>query len=259
MWSEVKRSWLNFLLVLIQPQVVLLILLVIGLEYFSVKSESVLIKSFLTTIIAILAGYCGACIDSELCKMKGSALLITQGKNAVRNLKLLQSYLQDIYTNLLEHKNQATKEKSIKPEVSEIWLNETIQKITMVQKLGINAIENWSSWIPETDITTQLEKRDDLQKKISDLGAHIATLELNTSESEKERAQLKKEREQLKNDLSRATEELQQRNLQLDRSLYGLSAPIVTASPSYQGLLSAPVIPGMIAITKSKTFSIMDD
>ncbi|MBU1926338.1 MAG: hypothetical protein KKI20_01055 [Gammaproteobacteria bacterium] len=233
MKEGLKENWCNFASIVFRPYVVLLIICTIILGIFTIIDGNLFVTSIFTAIIAVLGGLCGAAIENKWHELIGETLLIAQGKNAVRNLKLLLSDLLGMQISLTNYQNQSS-EKQIAPEVLKSWLKETTEKITMVQKQGINAIEAWSSWIPETDISTQIETRDNLQEKILELEKEKKELQNNNNDSSEKNVRLERELDETK-------EELRRSRLNLDKNLFGPSLTYLSEIPGFLG--NTPGVP----------------
>lgn len=203
--NSLGTKWGNFLKVIFDPWVLLLLIITVIFIYFSSESADPKgtpvdpkTSALLTLIITLIAGLLGGVIANRWAQETELKVLVARGKSAIRSLKLILLNISNIenrtkaYIVRLDPEN-----KEYKLIISDF--EEIIEKCNILEEEIISSIENWTDIIPEVaNLKTQIGIISDLKLNEDKLEKEISTLtETIQSVQEKE----SKQTEELKSNL----------------------------------------------------------
>jgi hypothetical protein len=212
-WQKLQEEWINVITAILDPVVLLLLIVAIGLLFFSYKQvDNDIISAIFTITISLLVALVSTIFVNKYKENNENTILTAKGNDAIRNLKMLLSNIHDLEEDILKYSNDENSKNNLK-----IYFEEILRKLKILRKEGINAIESWSDLIPNTNITTQLEIFEELQGKERKIDQKVQQLETELSDtrkkSEGEKSNIKKELCDTKKELKNVKSELDQKNL----------------------------------------------
>lgn len=191
-----KKRWILFFDVLIDPWNLLLIIAVAVFYYLSVNQTSSLASTLLFILITLASVMLGGRITKQWADLTEGSIVIARGRSAVRSLKVLLRLVTALEERIHDFR---IREDEIEkhPEVTKRNYEEAISSCKHLQEQTVNSIENWTDILPEADIKTDIGVISDLKNTLKDKENELAQLNLQLNEvagkSVDERSKLKKE------------------------------------------------------------------
>ncbi len=191
-----KKRWMLFFDVLIDPWNLLLIIAVAVFYYLSLNQASSLASTLLFILITLSSGMLGGRIAKQWADLTEGSIVIARGRSAVRSLKVLLRLVTALEERI---HNFRIREDEIEkyPEVTKRNYEEVISSCKHLQEQTVNSIENWTDIIPEADIKSEIGVISDLKNTLIDKENELEQLNQQLNEvagkSVDERSKLKKE------------------------------------------------------------------
>ena len=161
--EDFKERWSTFLKVIFDPWAAALYLLMGILTVFYSQATENSIKTLLTLLFSIVAGFIGGVLTKKWSDLNDEKILFARGVNAIRSLKLLlqQTIAAENRVRLFFKKiDKKTKIELIKSSYEEI-----LDRHRLLEEQTIGAIENWNDIIPEADVKTQIGIISELKQR----------------------------------------------------------------------------------------------
>lgn len=242
MEEKLSVKWQKFARTLADPwTLVLWVATIFILAFsFSLPDTTTAFSQFLFVIFPILLAFIAAILGGRIAKQLAESAeetrLITRGKSAIRNLKLLFINLANLESRI---KPQLARQNNQQSSGS-IYNNDIVDlSMMMIKEEVIHAIEDWIDIIPEANLKTHFEYLTELK-----LALHFSEKECERIQNElsKTKRQSRKENEALKQRLqaeekviTQLRERLLERKHFLDNSiLSGLSTSILKTGNTIQ-------------------------
>jgi hypothetical protein len=212
------KRWAIFVNVLLQPDILLLILLTVGLHYVSTipsqppAPQNQIVNTTFTVLIALLSGITGGLISVRLEQLTEESLLAARGKSAIRSLKLLLQDISSIEKRLSTHKQHINRNT---PEFNRIInsYDEIIDRCLRLQEHALNSIENWTDIVPEANVVSQIgvitsltESIKKSEAELQDLRTQIQNNAAEAKSKDELEQQLREKEEEVKKTKSRLVE-----------------------------------------------------
>jgi len=237
--KDLKSRWLTFVSTILDPWVVALLTVGIGLLVCQLLYEpGTVIGAVLTILVSIFAGVAGAIIAKRWSDITERGVAMVRGESAIRSLTLLLNNIASLRNRLGEYMNRLPQEER-DTEVLKACLEEAIGRCNIMEQESINSIEDWADIIPKAEVRPIIATIRQIETKMAEQAEHINHLqqELETvkgeSEEQKEQAErLRKDKQEAEQELAKTRRELQDTK---DRSILGG----LTLTPS-----SYPLEPG---------------
>lgn len=232
--QDLKSRWLTFVSAVLDPWVVVLLAVAIGLLVCELLYEpGTVIGAVLTILVSIFAGVAGAIMAKRWSDITERGVAMVRGESAIRSLTLLLNNVASLRNRLGEYMKRLPQEEHDK-EVLKACFEEAIGRCSIMEQESINSIEDWADIIRKAEVRPIIATIRQIETKMGEQAEHIEDLqrELETvkgeSEEQKEQAErLRKEKQEAERELAKTRRELQDTK---DRSiLSGLSG---TASAS---------------------------
>lgn len=243
--NSLKYKWSNFINVMLDPWVVLLLISTIAGIFYSIKIEDKNIFAILTLIISIASGLLGGIIASRWAQMTELKVLVARGKSAIRSLKLILLNISNIEKRTKVYITRIDKDNKEHKSITSNF-EEVIEKCNTLEEEIINSIENWTDIIPEVaNIKTQIGvisgmklKYVELQKEISNLNQEITK---NKEEGSKQKNELHKILSDKEIELTKTKQKLSEAESKINTSvLSGLTGPQITVGSTGSLLYDFP-------------------
>jgi hypothetical protein len=217
-WGLLCESWKNFSIVIVNPLTVILLLAIFFLIYLSQEQEkNKLLMNIIIIIISIMSGVVGGLITNKWSEITETKIITTRGKLAIRNLGLLLLNMRSLEKRIALYLERL--DKKGENNLINTYLEETIEKLNILEEEVINSVENWKDLIPEADLTTQIGVISDLKEKVSTLDGEIQQskekVDKIEEESSKEKDELIKKIGEKEKELLSVKSKLQEKEIQI--------------------------------------------
>jgi hypothetical protein len=232
--QSLKEKWGSFLIVLLDPWVVLMLLATIVFLYYSTQTTDKNILALITLIISIVSGLLGGIIANRWAQMTELKVMVARGKSAIRSLKLILLNISNVEKRTKEYITCIDKDNK---EYKLITSNfeEVIEKCNILQEEIISSIENWTDIIPEVaNLKTQIGVISDMKLKQAQLEDDISGLNENIKAIREEGS---KEKEEIQNKLTVKEADLDKTKLKLKEAESKINTSIlsgITISNSWE-------------------------
>ncbi len=227
--GDFKNRWIAFLCAVFGPSTTILIILSVGLIYISADQPNSTIRPGLVVLVSIFSAATGSSIVKKWLEITEVGLLVTRGKSAIRNLKLLMvqiSALDDITKSFLSQIQEKGYKNAVAPRLVEIQ-----GRCNLLSAQTVNSIEDWKDIIPEADIESLIDFWNEKNLNLTNVKIERDHVE---KELEKAKKLSEEEKETLRNRLDEKDEmisklraELSKAEMDLNSSIYTSGAPIV--------------------------------
>jgi len=167
------ERWVSFLTTILDPWTLILLLSAAALVYGSFVETDKKFGAILTVAATICSGVVGGLIASKWGEHTERQVLVARGRSAIRNLRLLLSSVGTTEKRVETYVRRLT-EPGCNNDLVKTYLEEVLERCTILHDEAISAVENWTDIIP--DITTQIGKIGELQSKISADTVEISAL-----------------------------------------------------------------------------------
>lgn len=212
------KMWGNFFSTIFYPPVLFFILCTFGLliaNYF-IKDNKI-IASIISALMVLSGGLAGAYFRKRWEELTEKPHLVTKGKMAIRNLKLL---VKDIayyesrikcYIDRIKNDDQNNNNTRFVQ-----YLEEIIDWCKLLQEVCLTSIENWEDIIPEVkDLTSRIGTLFELRIEEDKLKNQVVILSKKLEESEEEKTNIVGEKQQLVGEKQQLTEQLSKKEEQI--------------------------------------------
>lgn len=236
--QSLKDKWGNFLNVMLDPWVVIMLIATTAFIYYSTQTEDKNLLAIITLIISLLSGLLGGIIANRWAQMTELKVLVARGKSAIRSLKLILLNIVNIEKRTKEYITCIDKDNKEHKLITSDF-EEVIEKCNILEEEIISSIENWTDIIPEVaNLKTQIGlvsemkmRQAELEGDISNLNNKITTVK---EEGSKQKEELQKKLVDKETDLSKTRQKLREAESKINTSvLSGLtSTPITIGSGS---------------------------
>lgn len=228
---QLKYQWVDFVAIVFQPTVIILVILIVILFYISSTQSNARFTATLTTIISLFSGLAGSIITKRWAEMNEGTILVTRGKSAIRSLKLLLLNISTIERRVaiyIERLDKSNEEYNlIKGNYEEI-----IDKCSTLQEEALNSIEDWADIVPDAKVASQVGLISELKLNQKNAEKEILELTARLDKAEKESTEkkaLEKQLQEKERELSRIKQRLTQKESLLNDSIL---SGIITGSSS---------------------------
>lgn len=244
--SNFKETWRGFFSAIFDPWVLVLFGLTSGMLALSylyansiASSSNDLLFPIFSFWIAISAGILGSKIAKGLSNRNRGQDLFSRGCSTIRDLKLLFTNLVTLENRIAFQLAQGTKLTS---DSLKFYLEEIIEKITILKEEVINSIESWADVIPDAKLKSHIEVFNDLKLalhfsrvEIENLKKQLKSTNRNSKKDLEELASKLKEQEK---EFGQLREKVLETKKNLDKTLLsGISTSILTASMNTSEIL----------------------
>lgn len=235
--ESLKDKWCNFLNILFDPWVIIMLTATILLIIYSSKTDNQELETIINLIMSLSSGLLGVIITNKWAQMTELKVLVARGKSAIRSLKLILLNISNIekrtkyYITCLDKDN-------IEHKLITSNFEEVIEKCNILEEEIISSIENWTDIIPEVaNLKTQIGlvsemklRQIELENDISTLNKEIETIK---EEGSKQKEDLHKRLIDKENDLSNTRKKLRETESKINTTvLSGLTSSSVTLGSS---------------------------
>ncbi|NJO03579.1 MAG: hypothetical protein HC880_19550 [Bacteroidia bacterium] len=165
-----KQNWTVLGKIILNPEALFLMLIVIGLimlSYFSLEGQQAIIAVILALILAVLSGMLGGFIMKKWMDMKNEEALRSRGYHIIRNLNMLIAYAFSMKKRVITYINRLKREE-FNYDLIRSHFEEVAERCDNMFKDLINAIESWQDVIPEANLKQQIATVHSLQREISE-------------------------------------------------------------------------------------------
>lgn len=236
LWIKFLYSWSVFLSICIDP---LVILSIITLSYLynstdADKPTPALIYILVTAVSTIF----GVRITQKWSEITEGGIIKARGRTAVRSLKLLLGNISSLEQRIANFSDN-TDQINNNPDVTSRNYEEIREKCLRLQEEVISSIENWTEFVPEADIKTQIGEITGVSSSLlnaeEELKAVTEELEhiKNTNNGEKDKLELEVKARQ--NEIKKLENELIVKNFKLGVNSYS-SDPLGIRKPPFYDL-----------------------
>lgn len=223
-------KWSNFINIILDPWVLLLIILVFALNFIAVGSSDKNVIAFTTIIISLVSSLLGGIIAYSWAQMTELKVLVARGMSAIRSLKLILLNITTVERRTKEYIDCLDKENK---EYEHIVSNyeEMIEKCNILEEEVISSIENWTDIIPEVDnVKTQIGLVSDMKVQLEKLYGDISELNDQMLQGSNEKDELKRIAASKEDELKKTLNELKAAETKINASvlsgLAGSQGPI---------------------------------
>ena len=174
--KSLKKRWIEFLAVVLDPWVVLLALGTAALVVFSADIEETAGVALATTLLILASGVLGSRLTKQWVDVTEKGPLVARGKLAVRSLKLLLGNIVSMDRRIRQH--LTTRRRVLAQQGMVILMLEEIrERCRTLTEEAVSSIENWTDIVPEADIKTHIGVISDLTNKLEAAAADLKRLQ----------------------------------------------------------------------------------
>ncbi|MHA1747723.1 MAG: hypothetical protein ACTSYF_03670 [Promethearchaeota archaeon] len=241
---NLKKRWSVFLSTVLDPFLLILLFVSIGLVCYTSTQQESNIVGLLTVLLSISSAILGTRLMNLWHDYTEGKIIVKRGIMAIRNLILL---LKNI--NLLEKRvdiyiQRIPTHKNIK-DFSITYFEEIVEKFHIIEEETVNSIEDWKDIIPEADVKTQIGIITDLKKELSikhkEKEVLTNQLEHIKNQTNTEKEDLKKEIKIKEQQISKLKDELLEKTHKISSS--PILSGITSGSTVADYLIQYPSIP----------------
>lgn len=246
----VLAKWANLLRAILQPLVLVPTLLGIVFVFVAATQTDRLVVATFTVFSSITLAIAGAAGYKHWADATERPAIVTRGRGAIRNLKLLLGQVDQMGKKATQYKERCVPTGEQQPaQFVELCFDEIVSDCRAIEENIVNSIEDWEDLIPGTDIKTQVGiisglnetiihltgERNAIQENLNQATVEMHRLEEEKANSKDEAADLRSKVSELSttlekknNEIATVRAELQERRSSLDRGiLSGISGTIV--------------------------------
>jgi hypothetical protein len=231
---SLKDSWKQFISIVFQPFVLILILASMAAGYLAANQKDPKIIALMTFIAAICGGALGGILTKRWSEMTEERVIFARGKTAVRALYLLLNNIAHLEkrTKVFLSRRDIKEEEDVGEAVdAKVAFEEIIGLCRVLEEEALSSIENWTDIIPEADVKTKIGMISELQQLVESLQIDIGELKGQVDEAKENKAEVAALRKRIQ-DKEALLEDARTQLLGRQIPLVGTSGSIFRLEPS---------------------------
>lgn len=204
---ELYEKWKVFLIIILDPWLLILLSSTIVLVIFSNDSDNKEFLLYINLLITLTSSLLGGFFSNKWASLTEKNILEVRAKSAIRSLKLILTTITNLEnrTNLFLSRIKQEDENS---KLIETNLEEIIEKCNILEEETINSIEDWTDIIPEVEnVKSQIGLISELKSEVISKETEIVRLKEESGQNNALQSKLEskeKELQTLKSKLANA-------------------------------------------------------
>ncbi len=167
---DFKERWRLFLSITFDPWVVLLIVLTVVLGRVLIGQSNPSTVSALIVMVSLVSGVTGAVWYNRWSFSSEERLVTARGRSAVRSLKVLLNNIGSLGRRVECHDSWLTNDdvEDHQKKLTRMALTDLRERCVALEEETLSSIENWTDFVPEADIRSQVGVISALRGEVDD-------------------------------------------------------------------------------------------